>query len=1015
MSYLEINNPWGIEDKKLGASLTGSTTLVKSTNDVLWWNSVIIDFWMHQWSENAALLNKEIPKNLINADNLVITHAHMDHIWRVPQLVKAWFKWNIIMTPITKDLALVMWEDYIKLVKNQIDGLEEWNKKKWQNFRDLLKIVKTYDKLKENNLGNNEKNKLKKSLNNLYDNWNDIESIYIKAKKILSDNGILWENDVEKILNSNIPELLYDVKDVYETIKLIKTLEVWEEINLDSRIVITKKDSEVIDRIPKIIEDWYNKKIYVLPHLKQYIINKWYSDYDNTVSYNSDNKIKREEYNKAYKFVYNYNKAKNKSKIILPKWKELKQYLEECNYILKNSDIWIFKRDLEEWFTYKSILDSAEKFNSIKNENKDSIKLKINNLSQEIDSENNLEIDSYKIEDLIKFYNKNKIIIKNIDFYNLISNFISENNIEWINNFIILSEKNKEFNKYIKKWKNNSIKNQLWKFYNNYLFYLNNKKIIDLILNEWSNGLINEKDWKINKNIISKEYLEINKNIINKKYEFIKSLNKKLEVLRKQDKLIDEYEEYKKSENFYKEKVNILDEYNCDDRSDIDDTIKERFWNKKLKYTKKQISIAKNKLRIVLEKNNEKIVESLKLKFYDAGHIEWSIIASLSYITKEIKSNVNFIIDYWKNRFNWHKEIKKSFKNLLFSWDLWKDTNPNLSWKPDIPEYKYDYTQLESTYSDREHPNKVEEFNKLIEILNNSKWKVLIAAFSLQRTQEIETELLNNKYENLDNIEKIKKIHKRKSNLSKEYNKLLSLNKLDKQQNDRKEELFISISSLENEIKNSSKNFFSWFLLQDSPLAWKVKDIFIKYFPEKYKILDPLYQKSLFWKEQVRVLQAGEYKKIHNVDRKLSRDIIISSGWMMQWWAIINHIKNMVSDSNSTIILSWYVAEWTLARELLDIEKKLIDAKNLDKKIIIDWEEYEVKCKIVSIWWYSSHMWQWDLVNFWWNKLKYSKNATLSLTHWDENRTILKWLIEKVNSQIDIIVPKLWDSFKINL
>ena len=136
---------------------------------------------------------------------------------------------------------------------------------------------------------------------------------------------------------------------------------------------------------------------------------------------------------------------------------------------------------------------------------------------------------------------------------------------------------------------------------------------------------------------------------------------------------------------------------------------------------------------------------------------------------------------------------------------------------------------------------------------------------------------------------------------------------------------------------------------------------------------------------------------------------------MMQWWAIINHVKKIVWDPEATIILSGYVAEWTLWRKLLNIENQLLDAKNWNKEIIIDWEKFEVKCKIESIGGFSSHMWQWDLVNFGWKLLKYSKNAILSLTHWDETRWVLKELISWVNSKIEIIIPKLGDKLKMKL
>jgi metallo-beta-lactamase family protein len=69
----------------------------------------------HVCDEVNALPFKYDP---VSIDALIVTHAHADHIGRIPKLVHDGFKGTIISTGATRDLAALMFDDSINVMRN---------------------------------------------------------------------------------------------------------------------------------------------------------------------------------------------------------------------------------------------------------------------------------------------------------------------------------------------------------------------------------------------------------------------------------------------------------------------------------------------------------------------------------------------------------------------------------------------------------------------------------------------------------------------------------------------------------------------------------------------------------------------------------------------------------------------------------------------------------------------------------------------------------------------------------
>jgi metallo-beta-lactamase family protein len=120
---------------------TGSNYMLESGD-----TRIMIDCGLHQGSHYAETENFEPfaydPKTIAA---VFITHSHLDHIGRLPSLVKAGFKGTIYATPATKDFADLMLYDSEHLLLAEADREK---KPPLYNDDDITAVLAQWQKLK---------------------------------------------------------------------------------------------------------------------------------------------------------------------------------------------------------------------------------------------------------------------------------------------------------------------------------------------------------------------------------------------------------------------------------------------------------------------------------------------------------------------------------------------------------------------------------------------------------------------------------------------------------------------------------------------------------------------------------------------------------------------------------------------------------------------------------------------------------------------------------------------------
>ncbi len=289
---------WWVWDKEKWVSLTWSATKLTIIRPNGEKTIGIIDFWMFQWWEHDLEYNKVLPFNLEKIDFVIVTHTHLDHIWKLLYFWKKEFIWNIWTTKINKEVLYTMLNDVIKnqpeneiskeekllaqienykSAKNKLaNSLWENNDAVQQMNEEIKDLEETFKKIKKSSKGKEKQYfdttdlmalMWKVNSVNYYEKFevkNDIQVSFIPAGHLPgSSQAILkikvWKNkyinlwfswDVWKLKNPAVwwkPEISKEKLDMY----MIESTYHWRY-----HPEFSKEEEKIVNEINKTIKKW---------------------------------------------------------------------------------------------------------------------------------------------------------------------------------------------------------------------------------------------------------------------------------------------------------------------------------------------------------------------------------------------------------------------------------------------------------------------------------------------------------------------------------------------------------------------------------------------------------------------------------------------------------------------------------------------------------------------------------------------------------------------------------------
>jgi metallo-beta-lactamase family protein len=134
-------------------------------------------------------------------------------------------------------------------------------------------------------------------------------------------------------------------------------------------------------------------------------------------------------------------------------------------------------------------------------------------------------------------------------------------------------------------------------------------------------------------------------------------------------------------------------------------------------------------------------------------------------------------------------------------------------------------------------------------------------------------------------------------------------------------------------------------LYLDSPMASKATEIYRRhpeYFDEEMRELLAHKDDALDYPASITVNDAEQSRAIKNAPRPY---MIVASNGMLTGGRVLNHLRNLIDDPSATLLFVGYQGEGTLGSHL----------QRGVKKVTIDGEQREVRCRVRSLDGFSAH------------------------------------------------------------